>query len=58
VWSVPREEQERIREITLRRILLSPELRWDLAFAIHSQNWDTFASWEWDAEHCAGYLSE
>jgi hypothetical protein len=33
-------------------------LRHDRAYTITSPNWDTFTSWEWDAERRAGYLSD
>jgi hypothetical protein len=41
-----------------RRTLLLPHLRRDPAFAITSSVWDTFGSWEWQADRRAGYLGD
>jgi hypothetical protein len=53
-----REGPECVQEIYRCRDVLPPHVWRDLVFAIASPNWDTFASWEWNAKRHAGYLGD
>jgi hypothetical protein len=55
---VPRDGQERMREIRRLRALLLMELRCDPTFDIASPNWDTFSRWELCPDRHAGYLGD